>query len=234
VISATVADGDPADELVDIARGAELVVVGTHKTGFVQGKVFGSKFLALVRESATASAFIPDSSGSFRRGVVAPLDVSVRGLVLIRFAAAEAARTSQDLVLVWSSPHPIGASSTSSAPAGAGEPAYIEQLAVASAAARLHNDGLRITGRYERVPLADALLRASSAAAVLVLGIARYDRLSSAAHDRVVFDVLLNIASPVIVIHDETASTADTRPTHQTRPTDQTRPAHENRGEPNG
>ena len=201
-----VAEGDPAEELAIASRSADLVVVGTHKTGFVRGAVYGSGFLGLAVTAAHASAFIPESSGRARSGVVAGIDDSDLGRDVIRFAADEASRTGQDLVLISSLPH--GASRRIEGARGALPHArdYVTELAWAVALARKINPQLPIRGRNTNQTTAESLVRAATAAAVLVVGHGRSGSNGVVMLGSIELNVLLNISSPVIVLQGPAAA----------------------------
>jgi nucleotide-binding universal stress UspA family protein len=207
-ISFDVAEGDPAEELASASKDAGMVVVGTHKTGFVHGKVYGSKFLNLASSAAYASAFIPEPSGSTRTGIVVGIDESDVGVELIRFAASEAARTSQELTLIGSSDQvDFGAP-----PDGRRSPLnrhdYTARLCWAISVARTTDPMLSIRGRNSNHPAAESLVRAAVGANVLVVGSAPRHSGHLAALGTVALDVLLNIPSPVIVLRTHSTPVA--------------------------
>ena len=200
VVAAEVAVGDPVEELAKASSTADLVVVGTHKTGFVRGAVYGSGFLALAVTAAHASAFIPEPSGRTRTGVVAGIDDSELGAEVIRFAADEASRTGQELILISSLPH--GASRRiehGAGPLGHNRD-YMSQLAWAISVARKVNPQLPIRGRNTNQATAESLVRAATAAAVLVVGHGRAGSNGVVMLGSIELNVLLNISSPVIVL----------------------------------
>jgi nucleotide-binding universal stress UspA family protein len=199
-ISFDLAEGDPAEELASVAKDGEMVVVGTHKTGFIHGNVYGSKFLGLASSSRFASAFIPESSGRIRAGVVAGIDESEVGRELIRFAATEAARTSQELTLVGSSDEFEFDEPASSLRSRLGRHACTARLSWAIAVARATDPTLPIRGRNSNHPTAELLVRAAAGADVLVVSSVPRRSGSLAALGTVALDVLLNISSPVIVL----------------------------------
>ncbi len=204
-VSVEVAEGDPAEELTGASQDAELVVVGTHKTGFVHGNVYGSKFLGLAASAEHASAFIPESFGRVRTGVIVGIEESEVGLELIRFAAGEAARTSEDLLL-------IGCSAVDGPDVGLADPrppssrqSYTGQLSWAISVARAIEPTVGIRGRYSNRPVAESLIRAAAAASLLVVGSGPRRSGGFAPLGTVALDVLLNISSPVIVLQTRSA-----------------------------
>jgi nucleotide-binding universal stress UspA family protein len=53
--------GTVMKELLTVSEGADLVVVGTHKTGFVSGRIFGSRSLLLAAAAHAPVAIIPQT-----------------------------------------------------------------------------------------------------------------------------------------------------------------------------
>jgi len=143
------ADGPAEDALARRSAGHAMVVVGTHKTGFIYGQTFGSRFLELATRAHCDVAFIPDQLGSTRRGVVAAAEATSAGSAVVRFAADEAAASSQDLTLV-----------------GATRTTATEGSVLALAA----QPALRVYSRVSGLPKARALIAASASASLLVVG----------------------------------------------------------------
>jgi len=199
-VIATIAEGRPADVLARMSKGYALLVVGTHKTGFIYGRAFGSRFLGLGWRSRCDVAFIPDRVGYDRRGIVAGIDDSATGDAVLLFAASEAARSSQELVLVssWGSvAHPPHS-----------EVAVLRRAAMLSRAVRLARESqahLQVRTRAVERQTAEALIESSANATLLVIGRRRTSRAggSSRAANH---DVLLNMTSPVIVVLDDRIS----------------------------
>jgi nucleotide-binding universal stress UspA family protein len=177
-ITTNLADGPAEEALARRSANHTMLVVGTHKTGFIYGQTFGSRFLELAWRAHCHVAFIPDQAGSTRHGVVAAADGSPTGAAIIRFAADEAVASGQDLTLV-----------------GASRSESHEGSAVALDA----QHELRVFSRVSGLPRAQALIAASTGASLLVVGRPRRPWSStlgrSANHD-----VLLNMSCPVVVV----------------------------------
>jgi hypothetical protein len=60
-VTTTVASGDPAQALVEIARSAELLVVGTRGHGALVGALLGSVSQAVVRRAPCTVVVVPDA-----------------------------------------------------------------------------------------------------------------------------------------------------------------------------
>lgn len=196
VVNAQHVHGRPADVLAEWSARFSLLVIGTHKTGFIYGRAFGSRFLDLGWRSRCDIAFVPDRLGHDRRGIVAAVDDSVTGDAVVRFAAAEAARASQELVLVssWgSAAHPPRHDDALAR--------RVSMSARAVALAKGDRADLRVRARAIEHPAAEALVEASAGAALLVIG--RHRSAGGESSSGVAnHDVLINMSSPVIVVSD--------------------------------
>lgn len=177
-ITTNLADGRAEDALVRRSSAHDMLVVGTHKTGFIYGRSFGSRFLDLALRAHCDVAFIPDQAGSKRRGVVAAADSSPVGAAIVRFAAAEAAASGQDLTLV-----------------GATRTEAVRGCALAVGLVPMVNANPRVLA----LPRAEALIEASANASLLVIGRARRAR-SNTATRAVNHNVLVNMSCPVVVV----------------------------------
>ena len=200
--------GSPMRELSAASTGAELVVVGTHKTGFVHGKVFGSRSLQLAGGSSVPVAVIPESSVNTRHGIIAGVDESPASAAAIAFAAAEARHTRQPLTLVraWGWSLGIRNEPDQQQHLRDDRSDEVAQELLATAALTAGYD----TVAYRRVvhrPPAEALTAAAASAALLVLGSSRRSGPERMMLGSVSHDVLINIAGPTIIVH------ADDQPT---------------------
>ena len=201
--------GDPMIELAAVSAGAELVVVGTHKTGFLYGKAFGSRSLQLASTAHSPVAIIPERSLSTRHGIVVGVDDSSAGRAAVRFAAAEAERTNQELTLVraWQLP---ALQAEKNALTVAHElqvhDAAERMMATALSLAKEKNATLVVRSRSIRRKPAEALLDASASADLLVIGSSRRHGPEQAALGPVSHDVLINLGGPTLVVHGEGAS----------------------------
>ena len=197
VVTARVVVGLPSKALMDASVDADLLVIGTHKTGFTYGRAFGSKFASLASQSRCAVAFIPEMFGRTRRGVAVAADARNRGQNAIEYATAEAIRTGQDLVIIaaWE-----GESFLRSRTDG-----RAVSLATATTAARAFDARVSVRTRTSDSAMSDALITASTTASLLVLA-----RPGTAPDDQTLAtnqDVLTNISSPVIILGDPRSPT---------------------------
>lgn len=197
--------GNPMLELAAAGADADLVVVGTHKTGFLRGRVFGSRSLQLAAASSTPVAIVPESAGKARNGIVVGVDGSAAALAAVAFAAAEAQHSGEELILVgaWTGTSPDHSRGQ--------EPPERDVLVKSAVEKALMDARSHVESLYPDLPTrvrqvnrapAETLVDASPTATMLVIGSSRRVdaplALGSVAHD-----VLLNIAAPTVVVHAE-------------------------------
>ncbi len=195
-LSTTVVLGRPATALALLARPQDLIVVGTHKTGYLRGRVLGSLSVAIASAAACNVMVVPESRFSTRSGVVVGVGtVGWRSAVVA--GALEAQRLSQELRLI----HAVGGHND------AGESGRLAAgralLAAAAHVAASVASKLEIQSRVSQRGIADTLLDASRLASILILGDSR-DSLHPSFVGSVAHDVLLNINSPVLIVRHET------------------------------
>ena len=188
-VTASRAEGRPSLVLAERSAEHSLLVVGTHKTGFIYGRSFGSAFLSLGSTAHCDVAFIPDLAGKERHGVVVAAYGTAADDAVIRQAGTEAMRSSDDLTLVGGG--------TSSRPDREG--AVSARADMLRKSVRLAEDSqptIRVRQRIIEAAMAEALVTASINAALLVIGQPRYENALSAVNH----DVLVNMSGPVMVV----------------------------------
>ncbi|WP_022887416.1 universal stress protein [Glaciibacter superstes] len=203
-VTTTLRDGNPMSELIAVAEDADLVVVGTHKTGFVRGRVFGSRSLQLAGGSPVPVAIIPESPARTRRGVVVGVNESAASREAIAFGADEAHRLGEELILVgaWANPDPaeIETSEARRRHTALVKSRIESVLLDARRQARAAYGDLTIRTRQTNRSAAETLVAAAASATLLVIGSSRRETaptaLGSVAHD-----VLINLAAPTVVVH---------------------------------
>jgi len=182
--------GAPIRTLVrQLEQGATLVV-GTHKTGYVSGRLLGSRSVQFALAAPGNVVVVPVADMRFRDGVVAGIDRAETAALVARRAAQEAVERGMRLTLVHAVP-PARARSAR----GASE----TPLALAADAAREVEGMLELRSRVSTRSPAEALLDASRGSALLVVGPGATGEerppLGTTLHE-----VLLNANSPVLVV----------------------------------
>jgi nucleotide-binding universal stress UspA family protein len=186
---AMVAEGNPMLTMSALAPDAQLIVVGTHRTGYFRGRAFGSRSLQLAATATTPVAIIPQVPGRVRRGVALGIDPTAPSAVAIAFAANEAVRLRSDLTLLHSTwPKPL-----------------TEVFAHAAfdatlAAIREIAPSLAVRPRLVDVPAAEALTDLSRNMALVVAGRPRRHGAEDRGLGTVAHDLLLNQAGPVVMV----------------------------------
>lgn len=206
-VSVRVIHGDPIYELIAASHDAGLLAVGTHKTGFIRGRVFGSRSLHLAASARCPVAIIPESSRRSRSGVVAGVSDGAVGDAVVTFATLEAKRARTDLILLRSRETTrapvfdlVGASGGRSATVD-GRMAMDTILAAGRERALACGDGIVVRSREVDGRAAEALVRAGEAAQLLVIGSSRRSGADRYTLGHVAHDVLLNITGPTVVVH---------------------------------
>lgn len=191
-VSAAVLEGDPAERLAALA-GEGLLVIGTHKTGFLRGRVLGSRGLRVAALAAGCVAVVPVVAVAGRRGVIAGIEPSCDPGPVVLAAARHAERLGEPLVLVHALDEP-----PVYAAAAAVDPGRIAIAAAAHLVAERH-PGVALRSRESARPAAEAFLDASLSASLLVVGVTRRER-ESALAGSTLHDVLLNANAPVLAV----------------------------------
>lgn len=196
--------GEPMQTLIAASSAAEMVVVGTHKTGFINGKIFGSRSLRLAASARTPVAIIPQGMPRAGRGIVVGVDDSPAGRQAIRFAAHEAERTRETLTLLraFTIPESVAASEDVRRELlQHGEELAGAALSDAATLATATAPGVDLKARSVRRPTAEALVEAAATATLLVVGSSRQEEGDNAMVGSVSHDVLINLTGPAVVVH---------------------------------
>ncbi|WP_092666088.1 universal stress protein [Agrococcus carbonis] len=178
-------EGSVMRALVALGRPGDLLVIGTRRTGFLRGRLIGSRGVLVAIASRRSVAVLPEHDRQGRRGVLAGIPPTGDPSVAVRAAAREAQRLGEPLTLLLASPPADGASEAGSADA----------LARARAVATDAGAPPSIAARAVRRPVAEALLDAGRSASLVVLG----DSGRGPVAGPVVHDVLINITAPVLI-----------------------------------
>lgn len=197
-------EGELIDELLAAAADADLIVVGTHKTGFIRGRSIGSRSLRIAAEARIPVAVIPESAYRSRSGIVVGVEESRGGVAALEFAAEEAERTGQEITLIraWDAPRSVGTdfeitvSDLERRYAADAERALREGTEII----RRGFPNLVTRSRRVRRPVAEALLDSAASASVLVIG-ETYHGSSRLPVGEVGHDVLMNLVGPTVLVH---------------------------------
>jgi len=184
-------EGPVAWALADFCRPEDLLVVGTHKTGFLHGRVLGSRSVEIGLLARTDVAVIPDTDLRFRVGVVAGVDREPGLAAVVETAAREAQRRGEELLLIHSSER-----------SGHGDGQML--LADALTIVRETAPEIVVRSRLSNRAPSELLLDAGRERAALVVGTGGRDRDRSPIGS-VLHDILLNITAPTRVAHSHEA-----------------------------
>jgi nucleotide-binding universal stress UspA family protein len=181
-VSTSLLDGAVVWALADFVRPDDLLVVGTHKTGFLHGRVLGSRSVQIAAAARSSVAVIPELDLRFRRGVVVGIDQKADAPDVACAAAAEATAYGVPLSVIRAfrvAPQPREAHGSA-----------------AVAAVRKKFPDLAVRTRESQREPAEALLDAARDKALLVIGPGRSERspIGSVLHD-----ILLNLNAPTLV-----------------------------------
>lgn len=202
-VDAELLTGDPIEELRRLSGPNSLVVVGTHKR---KGPTLRYEWSVGARLSGSADgpiAIIPEEDGAHRAGVVVGVDGSEAGDAALDFAAAEAARTGQELRVVHAWQEPLMWQEVD-----VPDLEFLEALEDGNR--RLLDDALTgVVARYPELPIERllvrgpaqwALLDAARGAALLVVGNHGLRGVKRLLLGSVSHSIVLNIQSPTVVV----------------------------------
>lgn len=171
-------------------RRGDLLVIGTHKTGFLHGRMLGSRSVEVALLSQCDVAVIPPTDLRFRTGVVVGFADEPGIPDVLATAARIAAARGDELLIVHAA--------AQDAPAGA---------ARARELARRNEPGVPVKTRTSTRGAAELLLDAGRDRALIVIGRGRGDR-SRSPLGSVLHDVLLNLTAPTLVVGDRGRTTS--------------------------
>ena len=200
-IHPSVLEGDPIQALVDRAKGAELLVVGTHELRRLHGLIFSTRAAHIAALAPTSVAVVPAGRALVGAGVVVGVDGSPSSVAAIEFGAKEADRLGQPLTAVycWRALTPWTTTDENYIPP---DPTDDDHLVLSEAVAGLAEEYPDLDVELQLSPElpVDALIDASSGARLLVVGThgrhgAEKLWLGSVSHE-----LVLAMPCPVVVI----------------------------------
>ena len=201
--------GRMPDALIERARGADLLVVGSHRGRPVWAAFAGWMPLRLASQSSSPVAVVPDDWDATGGRIVVGIDDDDSSLAALGFAAREAERDEVPLVLVhtWQMPVPQmeGSVALLASPieARAGHRRILREAAQRAQSVR---PGIQVEQVMEQGSPASALLHASRSASLLVIGTHHRGLLAGAFLGSVSQDVLTQCRIPVCVVPGEPTS----------------------------
>ena len=198
--------GRMPDALLERARGADLLVVGSHRGRPVWSALAGWLPLRVASRSRTPVAVVPDDGDATGGKIVVGIDDDDSSLAALDFAAREAAIEDATLVLVhtWQMPVPQmeGSVALLASPIEA-RAGHRRMLREAAQRAQSAHPGILIESVMEQGSPASALLHAAREASLLVLGTHHRGLLAGAFLGSVNQDVLTQCRVPVCIVPAE-------------------------------
>jgi len=206
--------GVPVDELVRASATADLLVVGTKKTGVLAGTVFGTLPLRLAAHARCPVVVVPVTWQARDGNIVVGMEDDVTAMVGVDFAAREAERfnRSLDIIHAWTVPATVAVEYGAVLPYEEMRGAHARILAGASRRVRDAHPALHITEVLEQGTAASVLVDASRTASLLVVGTHGRGTVGSLFLGSVSHDVLLNLPCPVAVIPRPAGERAESQP----------------------
>ena len=194
--------GNPAEELVRASTTADLLVIGSSKTGFLSGAVYGTLPLRLAAHTRCPLVVVPVTWTPGGGPVVAGAEDDGTSNVALDLAAREAERRDVELIIVhaWNIPATIGLDDGAMIPFDALREAHEEILARCTARIRDAHPGLQVAAVLEQRAAAPTLVDASRQAALLVVGTHGRGAVAGLILGSVSHDVLLNMPCPIAVV----------------------------------
>lgn len=186
-VGASLLEGSVSWALTTAATADDVLVVGTHKTGYNTGRVLGSRSVQIAAASPCVLIVIPVTDLRFRSDVVAGIDRLETAVQIVDLAAREAVSRGEGLVLLHAAkPDPAGV--LGDAP-----------LRAALDHVRAHYPDLEVHSRRSSRSASAALLDTSRTKAMLVVGPGRVG-VNRAPIGSVAHEVLLNANSAVLIV----------------------------------
>jgi nucleotide-binding universal stress UspA family protein len=202
-LTTRIVHGGTAWALAKLPSPEDLLIVGTHKTGFLRGRVLGSRSVQIASAARCSVAIVPDTTLESRHDVVVGIDGTDGSLPAVRMGAQEADRLDQDLLLVYAPPAPLRADPSRSElsraePVDDRSPQTARLMQNAAAVAAATASRITVRRRVAHRDPAEALLDASFDAALLILGVSSRHG-ENTLIGSVTHDVLMNINVPVLI-----------------------------------
>lgn len=194
--------GVPAEELIRASASADLLVIGTNKTGALAGAVYGTLPLRLAAHSHCPVVVVPADWSPHPGNVLVGLEDDATAEGALAFAAREAVGLGRvlDMVHAWSIPSTVAVEYGAIFPFDDLRRAHSAILADAAGRVRIANPGLTVREVLEQGPAARVLIDASEESELVVVGTHGRGAVGGLFLGSVSHDVLLNLRCPVAVI----------------------------------
>jgi len=202
-VETTVLWGLPPDVLVDVSKRADLLVLGSDKTGFFQGLVSGTLPLRVAAHSHCPVVVVPAGWSPGEPRVVVGVALDATDAAPIEIAAREAERSGGGLRLLHAVTLPqsllVEDLITTETYDEVAE-ARTRMLALAVEEVRARHPGLEVSTALPRGRAVVALVDEARDGALVVVGTHRRRALARLILGSVSHDVLLNAPCPIIVV----------------------------------
>lgn len=195
--------GDPLTEIERLSREVDLVVIGTNFRPNLPGRIRGTRAIRIAAEAATPVVVVPDVDLSDRSGIVVGYDGSAGASHALQFAAAEAVRSEQKLVILQACPFPsntmgIYADLTSTLEDMLDRARH--ELAATARRLTEEHPGLEVSCRVTVARPAELLAEAGKSALLVVVGSRGLGPVRRWLMGSVSTEALLNLTGPIAVV----------------------------------
>ncbi len=202
-ITTSIKFGLPAEALILASEDADLLVIGTNKTGTLAGILHGTLPLKVAGRAKCTTIVVPTGWTPRTGQIVAGWDDDGTADAAVDFAVAEAMRLEKPLLIVhaWRIPAAIGE--------GAAGAAFIfddlvkaheEMLRGVTTRVRRSLPALTVKEKLEAGPIVVGVVGAAAGASLLVVGSHGRGVIGGLILGSVSHDVLLNMPAPVAVV----------------------------------
>uniref|UniRef100_UPI0035621FDD universal stress protein n=1 Tax=Actinotalea sp. TaxID=1872145 RepID=UPI0035621FDD len=185
----------PAEALCDLAKDAELLVIGTHRMSAVERVFSGSLSYQIAAAAPCPVVIVPHLPAPDAAGVVVGADGSADSLDAVALAAAEADRTGQPLHILHAWQEPGIYASTDIYPVGLAESVREAERLV------LAESGAGLAEQYPDLVVHDHLVHEQPATALLDLGAKSRLIVVGSRGRHGIARVLLGSVSHTVVLH---------------------------------
>lgn len=202
-VTTTTNYGLPAEAIAQASEHADLLVVGTNKTGKIAGILHGTLPLKIAGRAQCPTVVVPVGWAPNAGRIVAAWDDDGTADTAVDFAAKEAERQGRPLLMVhvWRVPPAIGADVSGAAFVLEDlVKAHEDMLSEAASRVRAAHPTVTVEEELQPGPISVAVVEAATGASLLVVGshgkgVIRDLILGSVSHD-----ALLNMPAPVAVV----------------------------------